>query len=184
MDDDFLLARAQQFDQEALGEIYDIYSPKLYAYAYRLLGDVQSSEECVAETYYRFLQSLRGGSGPHTFLKAYLYRIAHNWIIDYYRRKPVADAFLPDRLAEEGPGPEKLASQNMEQEQIRAALLQLTPDQRQVVLLKFYEGWDNDVIAEMLQKPVGSIKSLQHRALGALRRSLRQIEELNYEPTD
>jgi RNA polymerase sigma-70 factor (ECF subfamily) len=48
----------------------------------------------------------------------------------------------------------------------------LTPDQRQVVILKFLEGWSNAEVAETLNKPVGAVKSLQHRALGALRRIL------------
>jgi RNA polymerase sigma-70 factor (ECF subfamily) len=50
-----------------------------------------------------------------------------------------------------------------------------------VVMLKFYEGWDNEEIAEALQKPVGSVKSLQHRALNALHRILAEEEEKNYE---
>ena len=48
-------------------------------------------------------------------------------------------------------------------------------------MLKFYEGWDNEDIAEALQKPIGAVKSLQHRALDALRRILAQEEEDNYE---
>lgn len=184
MDESQLLARARQNDPQALGEIYDAYSPGLFAYACRMLRDAQTTEECVGDTFYRFLHSLRRGMGPHTHLKAYLYQTAHNWVTDYYRRQPAVISTLTEELAAEQIGPEKLASQAIEQERVRAALLSLTPDQRQVILLKFYEGWENEMIADALHKPLGAVKSLQHRALGALRRRLPSAEEILYEPTD
>jgi RNA polymerase sigma-70 factor (ECF subfamily) len=64
-----------------------------------------------------------------------------------------------------------------EQEEVRAALAHLTPDQRQVVLLKYLEGLENEEIAAALGKPLGAVKSLQHRALAALRRILVRAEE-------
>jgi len=83
-----LLKLARRFDQQTLGEIYDQYSPGLYRYAMRLLGNVDLAEECVAETFSRFLHALRGGGGPQDHLQAYLYRVAHNWITDQWRRQP------------------------------------------------------------------------------------------------
>jgi len=184
MDESQLLARARQNDPEALGEIYDAYSPRLYAYACRMLGDAQTTEECVGDTFYRFLHSLHSGMGPNTHLKAYLYRTAHNWVTDYYRRQPAGISALSEELAVEQTAPETLASQAIEQERVRAALLSLTPDQRQVILLKFYEGWENEMIADALHKPLGAVKSLQHRALAALRRRLHSEVEILYEPMD
>jgi RNA polymerase sigma-70 factor (ECF subfamily) len=61
---------------------------------------------------------------------------------------------------------------NQDRERARYALLSLTPDQRQVIMLKFLEGWQNPEIARALNKPVGAVKSLQHRGLAALRRIL------------
>jgi RNA polymerase sigma-70 factor (ECF subfamily) len=181
MDESMLLARVRQLDEAALGELYDSYSPRLFVYSCRLLGDAQTAEECVAETFYRFLKAVKSGTGPNSCLQAYLYRTAHNWITDYYRRRPVSEAELFENLVEEGAGPESLASLHVEQEQVRVALMKLTLEQRQVILLKYYEGWENEAIAETLQKPVGAVKSLQHRALGALRRLLRPNEEIIYE---
>jgi RNA polymerase sigma-70 factor (ECF subfamily) len=82
-----LLKSARAFDQQTLAEIYDQYSPKLYRYAIRLLGDDTQAEDCVAETFSRFLNALQQGGGPKEHLQAYLYRIAHNWITDQYRRQ-------------------------------------------------------------------------------------------------
>ena len=177
-----LLARAKRLDMEALAEIYDLYNLGLYGYAIRLLGDVELAEDCVAETFSRFLQALHAGRGPQTYLQAYLYRIAHNWITDLYRRQPIPPLSLDEDLHTSSElWPELEAAENIQKERVRAALLHLTPDQRQVILLKYYYGWENKEVAAALNKPIGAVKSLQHRALGGLRRMLLPVEEKNYE---
>jgi RNA polymerase sigma-70 factor (ECF subfamily) len=92
------LSAAQRFEPEALAAIYDAYSPRIYAYAMRLLGDYDLAEECVAETFTRFLQALYVGRGPRNNLRAYLYRTAHNWITDRFRRQPPPTLALGDNL--------------------------------------------------------------------------------------
>jgi RNA polymerase sigma-70 factor (ECF subfamily) len=171
-----LLARARALDLEALAEVYDTFSPKLYAYALRLLGDPCLAEDCVADTFSRLLQALHQGRGPENYLQAYLYRIAHNWVIDSYRRQPPPslelDAARVETVTTTALGPEGAAVAQQTREQVRAACWRLTPDQRQVVLLKYIEGWENEAIAAALQKPVGAIKALQHRGVAALKRLL------------
>lgn len=176
--DEDLLTGAKAFDLETLGEIYDRFSPGIYRYAMRLLGDDNRAEDCVAETFSRFLKILRSGNGPQDHLRAYLYRIAHNWITDHYRRQPLTVLDLDDTLrAEDGFLPENQVDQNLEQQQVRLAMQTLTPDQRQVITLRFIEGWENQEVAAALEKPVGAIKALQFRALNTLRRLLVQGEK-------
>jgi len=162
-----------RFDQKALAQIYDLYSPELYRYAARFLGDPSLAEDCVAETFSRFLKAIRARRGPKEYLKAYLYRIAHNWIADYYRRAP--DVV---ELKETQPGndnsPEQEAALRIRQAQMRKAILQLTPDQQRVIGLKYLEDWNNEEIAQALHKPVGAVKSLQHRALASLKKILEK----------
>jgi RNA polymerase sigma-70 factor (ECF subfamily) len=172
-----LLTGAKQYDLPALGAIYDRYSPGIYRYAMRLLGDDCLAEDCVAETFSRFLKALRLGQGPQDHLQAYLYRIAHNWITDSYRRQPPPPLDLNDGLfAGDQFLPETEADKRYEQQKVRLVLRSLTPDQRQVVSLRFLEGWENEEVAEALGKPVGAIKALQHRALNSLRRLLLHQE--------
>lgn len=174
MDEARLLQRAREWDMAALGAIYDTYSPLLYRYAVRLLGDPDLAEECVAETFARFLHALRAGKGPTRHLKAYLFRVAHNWITDRYRRA-VPETTLDDKahgMAHDGPGPDEHYESQWEQERVRHLLARLTPEQRQVIVLRFLEGWSHAEIAAAMDKPVGAVKSLQHRALAALRRLL------------
>ncbi len=173
-----LLERCRQFDRQALADVYDTYSPALYCYAYRLLGDVNLAEECVAETFRRLLQALRDRRGPKSHLRAYLYRIAHNWITDIYRREHVLQVDLSEHFADGADLPEQLVDQRIRQERLRQVLRRLTPDQRQVIVLKFVEGCDNETVAAALNKPVGAIKSLQHRALQSLKRLLANEDVL------
>jgi RNA polymerase sigma-70 factor, ECF subfamily len=168
-----LLNGARDFNLPVLGVIYDRYSPGIYRYAMRLLGDDCMAEDCVAETFSRFLKSLRAGQGPQDHLQAYLYRIAHNWITDSYRRQPPPPLDLDEALrASDHLQPEAQLDIRLEQDQVRLSLRTLTPEQRQVVVLRFLEGWGNEEVAMALQKPVGAIKALQHRALNTLRKLL------------
>jgi len=168
-----LIKHAREFDEQTLAEIYDRYSPGLYRYAIRLLGSADQAEECVAETFSRFLHALQKGGGPNQYLQAYLYRIAHNWVTDYFRSK----AQLPLDLDSPGEkdtqtNPQSASENNQTKIQVREALMQLTPDQHQVIVLKFYKGLSNSEVAKVMQKPIGSVKSLQHRAIRALNRLL------------
>lgn len=164
-----LLRKARNLEGNALAEIYDCFSPRVYRYAYRLLGDAGRAEDCVAETFSRFLHSLHDGYGPRDHLQAYLFRTAHNLIVDYYR-KPATEKLkedLTDMVNVEGD-----VNQRMLDQDVRSAIQELTLDQQQVIALKFWEGWENDEIARFLHKPVGAVKSLQHRALVHLQKIL------------
>ena len=168
-----LLRLAQRLDSIALAQIYDLYSPDIYRYAMRLLGNVALAEDCVSETFSRLLQALAAGKGPRDYLRAYLYRIAHNWITDQYRREHPTEE-LNETLPSEAGALEETADQNIEHARLRQAIRKLTPDQQQVIALKFWQDCENEEIARTLGKPVGAIKSLQHRALNTLQRHLHE----------
>lgn len=181
-DEQSLLNQAHDSNPSALAAIYDRYSPRLYVYAMRLLGDESLAEDCVAETFSRFLKALSSGHGPESHLQAYLYRVAHNWITDLYRRLPPPPLELDDNMrAEDETQPEMQIEQRIAQNEVRNALRMLTPDQRQVVVLRFLEDLDNEEVSAALHRPVSAIKSLQHRALSTLRRwlSKKAVEEGN-----
>jgi RNA polymerase sigma-70 factor, ECF subfamily len=170
-----LLKGAKSFDPASLGAVYDQYSPGIYRYAMRLLGDECLAEDCVSETFSRFLKVLNSGQGPNEHLQAYLYRIAHNWITDSYRKKAPALIELDESFpADEDLGPANEAEISFQKREVREALQRLTPDQRQVIQLRFIEGLGNEEVAAALGKPISAIKTLQHRALGTLKRLLLQ----------
>jgi RNA polymerase sigma-70 factor (ECF subfamily) len=185
VDETTLLTRCRQFELAALAEVYDRFSPGIYAYALRLLGDPVQAEDCTSEVFSRLLAAWRDGKGPQTAMRPYLYRMAHNWVHDQYRRQPPEPLALEEELIQDTENSlEAETALSLERQQVRAALQRLTGDQRQVVMLRFIEGWDNLAVAAALDRPVGAVKALQHRALEALRRMLRSEErDIGYELT-
>jgi RNA polymerase sigma-70 factor (ECF subfamily) len=171
-----LLHRAQRMEEKALIEIYDQFSPVLYRYAMRLLMDEDLAEDCVAETFSRFLHSLKCGKGSHQYLQAYLFRIAHNWITDCYRKNKMGSICLDEEtLIDPGQDLQGNLAKKMENEKVRETLSRLTPDQRQVIALKFLEEWGNEEISTALAKPIGAVKALQHRALITMRKLMSEV---------
>lgn len=173
-----LLAQAKNFDQNALALIYDRYSTALYQYAYRQTGSQQTAEDCVAETFTRYLHALRRNKGPQKALRPYLYRIAHNWITDRYR-KPTPEDGLDDKIeliAEDQISTEGQIIQKGNAQKLREHLKKLKPDQRQVIVLKHLEGMRNAEVAEIMGRNVGSVKALNSRALKNLRKFIQKDE--------
>lgn len=165
--------KAGALDPEALASIYDEYHPLIYRYIYRQVGDGEVALDLAADVFRNLLAAVHQGRGMPQQLSAWLYRVAHNAIVDYYRRQKFR-RYLPldEEIPAEGADPADSAENNISAAQVRAALSALSPDQRQVILLKFFEGCSNEEVAEVLAKPVGAVKSLQHRALAALHRAL------------
>ena len=172
-DEQNLLQRASRLETQALADIYDTHSPGIYRYALRLLGDMTLAEDCVSDTFARFLKSLQERRGPRDNLQAYLYRIAHNLIVDLYRNNKET-VELSDDFRSEADVPEEEAAKHIRQKQVRKAISHLTTDQQQVILLKYLEEWSNEDVARVMKKPVGAVKSIQHRALKSLYRLLAE----------
>ncbi len=172
-----VLARARELDSQALAEIYDTYSPGLYRYAWRLLGDSGLAEDCVSAIFSQLLAALHRKKGPSHRVQAYLYRMAHNWIVDHYRgQKP--EESLADWTPDGRPAVEQQAAANHRSRLLRKALLDLSVEQQQVIALHFFENRSMQDIAGIMQKSVNAVKALQHRGLKSLARRL-PIEEFS-----
>lgn len=168
-----LLGRIREWDEAALAEVYDTYAPAIYRYACRHLGDPDTAEEIVADTFHRFLVSLKNGAGPEQELSAWLYRVAHNLIVDLYRRESARDTVeIDENVPARASQTEMLAIQHEEAAHVRQALQSLPSLQQQVVNLRFGEGLSLEEVATIMEKTVGAVKALQHRAITALRTML------------
>ncbi len=148
-----------------IGEVYDRCAPRIYRYIYHRLGQQALAEDLTGEVFVRFL---RARVAPDN-LMAYLYQTAHNLIVDYLRQNPSPFEVMTDEMAAEADGPERLAERADERMRLRRAISRLSPDQQQVIVLRYLEGLSNAEIGRVLGKPEGAIKSLQHRALVNLR---------------
>jgi len=173
-------ATTEPLEKQDLVKIYEQYSPSLYRYAVRLIGDQVTAEDCVAETFSRLLHALRNGGGPRENIRAYLYRMAHNWIVDHYRRRDERTESLEiEDQVDPLSNPAHLISQQQDREQIRMALLRLTNEQQQVIYLRFLEDLSHEEVALAVGKSTEATRSLQHRALATLRRMLDDQEKVN-----
>ena len=168
------LRRAQQMETKALVEIFDQYSPGIYRYTLRRAGDPQVAEDCVSETFLRFLKTVQHPQkNIKTSIRAYLYRTAHNWLIDQYRKEPLPPEELDETItAAREPNPEQQVMQSDQAEKMQHALKQLPPAQQQVIALRYLEEWSLQECAETMEKSVGAIKALQNRAMKNLRHLL------------
>jgi RNA polymerase sigma-70 factor (ECF subfamily) len=173
-----LLERAQRWDQAALAQVYDSYAPAIYRYAYRRTGHIELAHDITAETFHRFLVALQHGNGPRVHLSAWLYRVAHNLIVDTYRRSPPQEPVpLDDVDVADTSDHEEDLERREEIARARVALRRLTPLQQQVIALRFLEDMSLEDVALTIDRTVGAVKSLQHRALNSLRRILEERDE-------
>ena len=161
-----------------LADIYDRYSMPIYRFIFRQVGNVETSRELTSEVFHRMVKINQNGGSEHVQrMEPWLYSVARNLVIDHYRRQKFRNHLpLNDDLLESSSNTVKNAEIQITMEKIRSAIQKLSPDQRQVILLKFVEGISNHEVANTLSKPVGAVKSLQHRALVALRQLLESYE--------
>jgi RNA polymerase sigma-70 factor (ECF subfamily) len=175
-DERLLLERARKYDLEALGEIHDGYSEKIYYYIYRYLGEARLAEDLTAEVFLKLLEAIKASKGPRTHLSAWLYRVAHNLVVDHFRRPQGESLPLEEELVAAPENVTVAVEKKLAQQQLRAAISHLTSDQQQVIVLKFVEGLSNAEVGQVLGKTEGAVKSLQHRALAALQRIMEREE--------
>ncbi len=172
-----LLERARAYDADALGELYDQYAPLIYAYLYRRVHDAQVAEDLTGEVFVRVLQAIQSEQFWHTSFRGWLYRIAHNLLVDHYRKQPpVPMLALDEQLVAAQGDPDSALAEKLSRRDLLAAISQLTLNQQQVLVLRFGEQLAAREVAEIMGKSVGAVEMLQHRALTALRRLLRKNE--------
>jgi RNA polymerase sigma-70 factor (ECF subfamily) len=165
---------SRTLDRAATEEIYELYNTNIYRYAYRLLDDSALAEDCTADTFHRFLMAIRAGTEFEN-IRAYLYRVAHNWITDHYRRNPLPALALDEETHSDPDGnPSQLVAQKMDRQHVRAAILRLPEEQRQVIELRFMENWSHADVADALGKSADATRALQYRALETLRQILSE----------
>ncbi len=179
IDEAALLERARKLDEEALTAIFDAYYSAIYRYIYLHSGHAATAEDLSAQVFRRLLVALHDGGGPERSLKAWLFRVASNLIVDDVRRAQHRDHLpLDDDLKVVGAALEDTVEQAVEQAlllaQLRAALEALTPSQRSVIILRYLMDMSNEETAQIMAMTVGAVKAQQHRALAALRRSLKE----------
>ncbi len=175
LDDAQLLADAVNYDERALGILYDRYETKIYTYIYRRTGESSLAEDLTGQVFLKMLEAIRNRKAWHSSFSGWLYRIAHNVVIDFYRQRDnQPQVSLDDKplLPDLNDNPAQATELKLDVERLRAAIARLTDEQAEVISLRFLEGYSISEVAEMMNKTEGSIKALQYRAVANLRQLL------------
>lgn len=168
-DEAALLAQARALDARALGQIHDQYYPALYRYALYRTGDPSAAEDIAAEVFVRLLDALHARRAPATTLRGWLFGVAAHLVADHFRRAPAEP--LSDALAASA-SPAAEAEDRLQRQAVHAALQRLSPEQQNVLALRFGQGASLAETAGALGKNVNAVKQLQWRAVEALRKAL------------
>ncbi len=169
-----LLRRASAFDKEALALIHDRYYQSIYRYLAFRIADAQTAEDMTSEVFTRFLSAIKERHAPPNTIRGWLYGAAQNVLREQYRKqRRAALSELDESVAAPGPTPEGRVEARAEKEALRDAVAELTPEQQNVLALRFGYGMAIRDVAETVNKSEGSVKMLQARAIAALTKRLR-----------
>ncbi len=174
-----LIRKAQGYDPDAFGEIYERFYNGVYRYIFYRVGEQSLAEDLTMEVFVKAMEAIDTYSFRGVPFSAWLYRIASNLVVDHFRRQPSQSAVsLEEKLVASLEHPTGVLESEFAHHQLRRALSELTDDQQQVVILKFVDGLSNLEVAQILGKTEGAVKSLQHRALASLGRVLGERGEV------
>jgi RNA polymerase sigma-70 factor (ECF subfamily) len=165
-----LVLRASKRDRQAFATLYDMFADKIYRYIYYKVGNKPDAEDLTSQVFMKSWQAIAGYQWTDRPFVAWLYRIAHNLVVDHFRTHRDASPLDEMVTIETGdPGPEAKLEDCLTQETVRNALTRLTHDQQQVVILRFLEGYSTAEVAAIMGKQEGAVRTLQHRALAGLK---------------
>lgn len=177
---DALVTRAQAGDATAYGELYDALVAPIYRYTYYRVSTREDAEDLTEIAFLRGWENLKKykkqAGNPFS---AWLFRIAHNLVVDYYRTKPRNDTTeLDETWATDtrDASPALLAEMHFDQLSLRRAIHLLPEAYQQIVVLKFINEFDNTEIAKIIGKSAGAVRILQFRALARLKELLTAEE--------
>jgi len=177
-DEESLVRRAQQRDEEAFTQLYEAYFDKIYRYVALRIGNKTEAEDMTQQVFLNALQSISSFKWRGIPFSAWLFRIAHNQVVDYLRKKTKqATAPLDESLVSSDSNPQLMAEHKLDIEQLVSATKRLTETQREVISLRFAGELPIAQVAKVMGKSQGAVKALQHSAIVALRKALLMAED-------
>jgi RNA polymerase sigma-70 factor, ECF subfamily len=167
-----LVERAQRGDRVALEELYLLHFDRIYSYLHMSVGSRHDAEDLTTQTFVKMLEAIGRFQWRSVPFSAWLFRIAHNLAMDHFRanRRWQPEEEVPETVHGEESSAEEQALASLGQTSMMTLIQCLSPEQRQVLTLKFVFRFSNAEAAAILGKTEGAVKSLQHRALASLQK--------------
>lgn len=166
-----LVERAASGDIEAFGKLYTIYVEQIYRYVFYQVKDKMTAEDITEEVFIKAWRAIDSCKGRGETFSSWLYRIAHNYTIDVLRSRQKRLAIETEVTADVSYSKQE-AEVRLKRRELLEAVARLPQNQKQVIILKFIEGLDNQEIGQVMNKNQGAIRVLQMRALATLRQRL------------
>jgi RNA polymerase sigma-70 factor, ECF subfamily len=169
-----LLQEVTRMDAKALTEVFDLYAPAIYKYAFAHCRDAIIADEIVGDAFAKLLEQLCQGKGPNSNIRSYLFEIAHHLIVDEFRRNHrTASIDTVEFSLRAAHYTDMTAEDHMLMDIILGAIKNdLTDHQKHVIILRFMEGFSLKETAKIMGKTVTNIKVTQNRAIAALRKAI------------
>lgn len=179
-DDSRLTIRIRKGDKEAFGDLYERYLDDIYRYVYYRVSNHQDAEDLTEQIFLKAWEGIPNYRAQVPF-KAWIYRIAHNTIIDHYRTRKEALPLTEHIILVDETTPD-LEKHLVVQENVARLvniMSQLSPLHQHVLTLRFINGFSMKEVAQILDRNVGTVRVLQHRALKAAQAFLTAEEITN-----
>jgi len=180
-----LLVEQARSDPAAFGLLYEKYVQKIYNYVYYRTGNHHDAEDLTAKTFHRAMKHIPRYEQRGVPFSAWLYRIAHNVVANWYRDRSRRKVIALDELVlyqQWRQSPEGLVEETEEKGELLKVIRQLPADRQQLLILKFVEGMSNEAIGQVMGRSEGAIKSLYHRTLLALRKKMTSQSQRSQKP--
>jgi RNA polymerase sigma-70 factor (ECF subfamily) len=172
-----LIKQAQNGDENALSTIYQRYRLDIYRYLYYRVGHLQVAEDLTSEVFERMIRAIRRSQFHNTSFEAWLFQIARNLAIDYYRKMSVRDHVpLDETMVAKEEHIDRAVENNLVSDHLVQALKEVNEAQRDVIILRFAVSMPIAQVAETLHKSVDAVKGLQRRGLMTIRNILSDWE--------
>lgn len=175
-----ILKKAQEGDSEAFSLIYKEYYGPIYRFIYIRTRNRELTEDLSQDVFLKIYKSIGSLNIQEKSPSAYFHMVARNTVIDYWRKKKIvttSDDVITESLPDTAPTPIEQAKSTEQIQVIQECLKKLTPDQRDVVTLRFINDLSTKEIAQILGKNETAVRQLQVRALGRLRKLYTQQYE-------
>lgn len=182
MQEEELIERARQHDEEAFRELYQANFDRVYRYLRLKVGSKMEAEDLTQQVFLKAYKGLGSYSYRKVPFGAWLMRIAHNEMVDYYRKRSRCQMVALDDVTLVAPeDPARITEALVDIERLKESLTRLNPAQQEVILLRFGSGLSLAEVAQIMGRSVGAVKMLQHNALVALRKAIRGGDNKDYE---
>lgn len=173
-DEEYLINAAAQGDSAAFGALYDWHFERVYRHCFYCCGNHDDAEDLAQQTFLRAWEAISRYRQEEAPFVAWLLTIGQRLAFNHHRKARTARAAVPLLLSSPVNDPEVLTLASATNEALRAAILRLKPDHRQVILLRFIEEFSVAEVADALGKSENNIRVTQYRALIELRRLLEE----------